>query len=311
MDSKHLALLLAVLTAASVLFTQVDKASTSDFEAWKAQHSIKFETEFENSYRERIFLQNQAKMAAHNADKSKTFEMGLNQFSALTGEEFKQQYLGLVLPENYANVEDSVDDKRVGDVDWTTQGAVTPVKNQGNCGSCWAFSTTGSLEGLSKLAYGSLQSFSEQQLVDCSGSFGNQACNGGLMDNAFKYVKANGIVHEDEYPYKAVKQACSKNAGPFKISGYTDIKDCNTLASSLTGRPISVAVDASNWSGYKSGVLGTCTKNLNHGVLLVGTTDQYWRIKNSWGASWGESGFIRLARGNTCGICNAASYPNK
>jgi len=164
---------------------------------------------------------------------------------------------------------------------------------------------------LSKLNGGALESFSEQQLVDCSGSFGNQACNGGLMDNAFKYVKANGILHEDEYPYKAVKQTCSKNSGNFKIGGFTDIKNCNDLATGLTSRPISVAVDATNWSPYKSGVFNNCKTSLNHGVLLVGVSDQFWRVKNSWGTTWGESGFVRLARGNTCGICNVASYPTK
>ena len=131
------------------------------------------------------------------------------------------------------------------------------------------------------------------------------------MDNAFKYVKANGIVHEDEYPYKAVKQTCQKNAGPFKISGFTDIKDCTTLANAITGRPISVAVDATNWSPYKNGVFNNCKTSLNHGVTLVGVTDQYWLIKNSWGTGWGVGGYIQLARGNTCGVCNAASYPNK
>jgi len=133
------------------------------------------------------------------------------------------------------------------------------------------------------------------------------------MDNAFKYVKANGIVHEDEYPYKAVKQTCSKNSGPFKISGFTDIKNCNDLTKALSDRPISVAVDATNWSPYKSGIFNNCKTSLNHGVLLVGTTsaDGTWRVKNSWGAAWGESGFIKLAKGNTCGICNVASYPNK
>jgi len=107
------------------------------------------------------------------------------------------------------------------------------------------------------------------------------------MDNAFKYVKANGIVHEDEYQYKAVKQACKINAGPFKISGMTDIKDCNTLATALTGRPIAIAVDANNWSSYKSGVFNNCKTSLDHGVLLVGVNDQSWIIKNSWGTSWG------------------------
>jgi len=220
-------------------------------------------------------------------------------------------YLGTVVPTESVLI-DSELDITVGDVDWTSQGAVTGIKNQGQCGSCWAFSATGALEGLSKIGFGSLQSFSEQQLVDCSGSYGNQACNGGLMDNAFKYVKDHGILHEDEYPYKAVKQTCSKNGGPFKISGFTDIKNCNDLANALTGRPVAVAVDATNWSQYKSGTFSNCATKLNHGVLLVGVSgDGVWRVKNSWGTSWGESGFIRLVKGNTCGICNVASYPNK
>lgn len=133
------------------------------------------------------------------------------------------------------------------------------------------------------------------------------------MDNAFKYVQAKGILLEAEYAYKAVKQACQKDGGPFKISGFTDIKDCNTLATGLTARPISVAVDATNWSPYKTGIFNNCGTKLNHGVLLTGVTsaDGSWKIKNSWGTGWGESGFIRLAKGNTCGVCNVASYPNK
>jgi len=130
------------------------------------------------------------------------------------------------------------------------------------------------------------------------------------MDNAFKYIRDKGIKLESEYPYKAVKQTCSATAGgAFKISGFVDINNCNTLASELNGRPISVAVDATNWSPYKTGVFNNCKTSLNHGVLLVGSADAYWKIKNSWGPAWGESGYIRLARGNTCGICNVASYP--
>jgi len=310
MNGKQLAVLLAVVGAAAVLLNVHTSSTASDFESWKGKHGIKYASEFENAYRERIFLENLAKINTHNSNEFKTYEMGLNQFSGMTTEEFAQTYLGTIVAESSNDIE-SVDDAQVGDVDWVGQGAVTGVKNQGQCGSCWAFSTTGALEGLSKLGFGALESFSEQQLVDCSGSYGNQACNGGLMDNAFKFVKDHGIVHEDEYPYKAVKQTCSKNAGPFKISGFTDIKNCNDLASAVVGRPISVAVDATNWSPYKAGVFNNCKASLNHGVLLVGVTDQYWWVKNSWGTSWGESGYVRLARGNTCGICNVASYPNK
>jgi C1A family cysteine protease len=310
MNGKQLAVLLAVIGAAAVLLNVNNTSSVSEFESWKGKHGIKFASEFENAYRERIFLENLAKVNSHNSNPYKTYEQGLNQFSALTTEEFSQQYLGTIVAESSNNIE-STDDLKVGDVDWVAQGAVTPVKNQGQCGSCWAFSATGGLEGLSKLGFGKLDNFSEQQLVDCSGTYGNQACNGGLMDNAFKFVKDHGITTEDAYPYKAVKQTCKTNSGDFKISGFTDVKNCNDLATAVTGRPVSVAVDATNWSPYKSGVFNNCKTSLNHGVLLVGITDQYWWVKNSWGASWGESGFVRLARGNTCGICNVASYPNK
>ena len=308
MNGKQLAVLLAVIGAAAVLLNVNNTSTVSEFESWKGKHGIKFASEFENAYRERIFLENFAKINSHNSNPYKTYEQGLNQFSALTTEEFSQQFLGTIVAESSNNIE-STDDLKVGDVDWVSQGAVTGVKNQGQCGSCWAFSATGGLEGLSKLGFGTLQSFSEQQLVDCSGTYGNQACNGGLMDNAFKFVKDHGITTEESYPYKAVKQTCKTNSGDFKISGFTDIKNCNDLATAVTGRPVSVAVDASNWSPYKSGVFNNCKTALNHGVLLVGVTDQYWHVKNSWGTTWGESGYVRLARGNTCGICNVASYP--
>jgi C1A family cysteine protease len=311
MNAKTLAVLLAVMGAVSVLYNQTQTETTlTEFQSWKNKYNVKFESMFEEAYRERIFMENLAKINLHNANEHKSYEMGINQFTGLTQEEFVEQYLGTIVPTQTQAVE-SDEVVALGDVDWTTQGAVTGVKNQGSCGSCWAFSTTGALEGLSKIAYGSLQSFSEQQLVDCSGSYGNMACNGGLMDNAFKYVRDKGIVHEDEYPYKGVKQACSKDGGAFKVSGYTDVNNCNTLTTALTGRPVSVAVDATNWSAYKSGVFNNCATKLNHGVLLVGSTAQYWRVKNSWAASWGENGYIRLAPGNTCGLCNQASYPNK
>jgi C1A family cysteine protease len=310
MNGKQIAVILALIGAVAVLLGQQQPSKATDFESWKAKHGIHYASQFENAYRERIFLENLAKIEAHNSNNANTYEMGVNQFSAMTQEEFAETYLTLIVPENLEVVENN-DYTINGDIDWTSQGAVTPVKNQGQCGSCWAFSATGGLEGLSKLAYGSLQSFSESQLVDCSGKYGNQACNGGLMDNAFKYVKDHGIVTEAEYPYKAVKQTCKIDSGSFKISGFTDIKNCNDLANALTGRPISVAVDATNWSPYKSGIFSNCKTSLNHGVTLVGMSGDSWVIKNSWGSSWGESGHVRLAKGNTCGVCNMASYPNK
>ncbi len=205
----------------------------------------------------------------------------------MTQEEFQQNYLGLIV-ETSDIVADSELTVELGDIDWSTQGAVTEVKNQGQCGSCWAFSATGGLEGLSKLADGTLQTFSESQLVDCSGKYGNNGCNGGLMDYAFKFVKDNGIVTEDKYPYNATQHACKIPSGPYKISGFTDVKNCNALADAILKRPISIAVDASNWSSYKSGVFNNCKSQLNHGVLLVGTSGDNWKVKNSWGKGWGE-----------------------
>lgn len=223
-----------------------------------------------------------------------------------------QTYLGAIVPEMILVEEDNNNDVYVGeDINWVDKGAVSGVKNQAQCGSCWAFSATGAMESLEWLASQSITLLSEQQLVDCSGSYGNHGCSGGLMDNAFKYVRDKGITSEDEYPYTARQGTCKKDSGDFKVSGFTDIRNCNDLASALAGRPVSVAVDASNWSAYRSGVFSNCRTSLNHGVLLAGSTDQYWLVKNSWGGSWGEKGYIRLARGNTCGICNMASYPNK
>jgi len=123
-------------------------------------------------------------------------------------------------------------------------------------------------------------------------------------------VKDKGIVHEDEYPYKAVKQTCKTQTGAFKISGYTEYKNCNDLSKAVSVNVVSVAVDATNWSRYSSGVFNNCSNRLNHGVTLVGVNAGNWWIKNSWGGSWGEKGFIRLAAGNTCGVCNMAVYPS-
>ena len=222
---------------------------------------------------------------------------------------------------------------QVGDnpssVDWTTQGVVTPVKNQGQCGSCWAFSTTGAIECMVAISTGTLVSLSEQQLVDCSHRQGNLGCDGGEMDDAFKYVmEEGGLCSEKEYPYKAEGGSCeASSCGTLydPISSYTDVTSRSEpdLETATAAGCVSVAIEADQFAFqyYSSGILdGTCGTNLDHGVLVVGYgndgNQEYWKVKNSWGESWGEDGYVLICKecnkngkDGECGILMQPSYP--
>lgn len=284
----------------------------------------KYETFGEHNARFEIFKDNMDIAKEHN-DGANTFTMGVTQFADMTGEEFEAFLARGVKPVDDSIPREKFDaskfDSTPTSKDWVSEGAVTPVKNQGSCGSCWAFSTTGSLEGANFL-YGSkvLAALSEQELVDCSGSSGNQGCNGGLMDNAFKWIKSNGLCLESAYPYTGTDGTCQKqkcSASIATVKSWVDVSGEEDLTTAVGNvGPVSIAVDANiKWQLYTGGIMSAtfCPKgSLDHGVLAVGydKTGGYWKVKNSWAASWGEKGYVRLAYGdNTCGLANQPSYP--
>ena len=276
---------------------------------WKTQKNKKYGTD--DQYRLSVFYNNYQTVMSHQQNPAKTYEMGFTKFMDLTPEEFKAKYLSSRGHNTKQNIKSLPTTNLPASVDWRTKGAITPVKDQGQCGSCWAFGTTGSLEAISFISGKGLQSFSEQQLVDCSTSEGNQGCNGGLHEYAFAYVESNGITTESAYPYEGVDGSCQVSGGAFKISSFVNIKagDVDQLASAVVQQPVTVSVDASNWQFYSSGIFSDCETSLDHEVLLVGYNADAWIVKNSWAESWGESGYIRLARGDTCGIADDAGYP--
>ncbi|KAL1131623.1 hypothetical protein AAG570_011237 [Ranatra chinensis] len=293
----------------------------------------------EDRYRMKVFRMNKKKVQRHNQQYEKgqvSYQMELNHYSDMLHHEFVARMNGynrsLLHPSNGQTVVGStyIHPENIDlpkKVDWRTKGAVTPVKDQGSCGSCWAFSTTGSLEGQHFRKTGKLVSLSEQNLVDCSKRYGNNGCNGGLMDYAFKYIKDNrGIDTEKSYPYEGEDDECryKPEMSGAEDTGFVDLPEGDERKlkyAVATVGPISVAIDASHESFrfYSKGVYyepNCSSEMLDHGVLVVGygTTskgEDYWLVKNSWGPEWGDEGYIKMTRNkdNNCGIASSASYP--
>ncbi|KAJ4961945.1 hypothetical protein NE237_021855 [Protea cynaroides] len=306
------------------------------YERWSSHHTVTRDFS-EKQKRFNVFKEN-VKMIHQFNKEDHSYKLKLNKFGDMTNQEFKSTYAGSkvrhhsmlrgtshatpgFIYENFENVPSSID--------WRTKGAVTPIKDQGQCGSCWAFSTVVGVEGINQIKTKKLVSLSEQELVDCDTSM-NEGCNGGLMDYAYEFVKSNGgLTTEENYPYTAEDGSCDSSkmkASPMvTIDGHQDVPANNedALMKAAANQPISVAIDASGWGFqfYSEGIFsGSCGTELDHGVGVVGYgasgSNKYWIVKNSWGTSWGEKGYIRMKRGisakhGLCGIAMEPSFPLK
>lgn len=338
---RVIVVLLGVIAAASaVSFLDIVK---EEWHTFKLTHNKAYKSDTEEKFRMKIFMENKHKIAKHNqkfAQGLVSYKLGVNKYADLLHHEFNslmngynrsrsESLTGLneVRKETGVSFISPANVKLPKLVDWRNKGAVTPVKDQGHCGSCWAFSTTGALEGQHFRRSGVLVSLSEQNLIDCSTAYGNNGCNGGLMDQAFSYIKDNGgLDTEKSYPYQGVDDTCrfDRNSVGATDRGFVDIPqgDENKMMEAVaTIGPVSVAIDASHESFqfYNEGVYDepNCDpEKLDHGVLVVGYGTEedgtdYWLVKNSWGTTWGDKGYIKMTRNkdNQCGIATAASYP--
>jgi C1A family cysteine protease len=301
------------------------------FASHVAQYSLQIPVE-DFEFRTQVFCDNLEFIDVHNAQ-NLTYTLGLNAFAHLTHEEFLNAYTtsaftrprfgGMFRTAPRTGLRAGTN--APASIDWVTKGGVTPVKDQGQCGSCWSFSTTGSMEGAYFVKYGNLVYFSEQELVDCSSPL-NHGCNGGLPDRAFRWIENNGgLCTEGDYPYVSgttLTAGTCKSCTPVKgsqVSGWTDLDATNqAMVNALAVQPVSIAIEADQraFQFYSGGVFpaSECGNNLDHAVLAVGYDANSYKVKNSWGTSWGDAGYIYLEKsdaaekvGGTCGMLMEAS----
>ncbi|XP_047314462.1 cysteine proteinase COT44-like [Impatiens glandulifera] len=310
------------------------------YKKWMIEHGKVYNGIEESEKRFNIFKDNLVFIDAHNSE-NRTYKVGLNVFADLTDEEYRSYYLGMKYDARRQSVQSKMASQRYAassaeilpeSVDWRTKGAVSPIRNQGQCASCWAFSAISTVESINQIVTGQLIDLSEQELIDCDRSV-NTGCKSGRQVNAFKFITSNGgIDTEKDYPYLEADGTCNATKMKSKvvsIDGYEEIlprNNENSLKKAVAHQPISVGIEAYGkaFKNYVSGIFtGICGTSLDHAVVVVGYGSEkgldYWIVRNSWGSKWGESGYLRIQRNNfpggigkgKCGIAMFASYPTK
>lgn len=312
-------------------------SSENRFSLWLKEYLINVKNEDHRHHLFENWLSNDDYIQ-HVNEQNLTYTLGHNKFSGMSQSEYIVYFnLKNIFFDYQHGRNDELDSVELAEsVNWVESGAVTPVKDQGQCGSCWSFSTTGALEGAYYNKYGNLLSFSEQQLVSCDNfkhGGHDMGCKGGLMDSAFQWIEQNnGLCLESDYPYVSgtttKSGSCLETCDVVSKSAIHDYKDVtpnsdNAMMTALMQQPVSIAIqaDQKEFQLYKSGVFtGSCGTELDHGVLVVGygteNGEDYYLIKNSWSTSWGDNGYIKLGRGSQynsgagqCGMLMQGSYP--
>ena len=320
-------ILITILAAASAFQDMYLHSQFNDFVFF---HNKSYNSESEYHKRFDIFSNNYNFINDMN-HRNLTFRLDINEYGDMHPEEFStimNGFNGLIDRTSSCNSFESkvATDSLPVSFDWRDKGGVTEVKNQGQCGSCWSFSSAGAMEGAWYIKTGNLVNISEQQLIDCSKTYGNLGCNGGLMDSAFEYAIDNGMCLYDDAPYEMQTGKCSDVSSCNKQAFFdycVDVTPNNQqhLKEAVNYSPVSIAIEADTrvFQFYSDGIITSesCGTTLDHGVLIVGygveNDVEYWTVKNSWGSSWGENGYVRIERSDStddAGVCGIAMQPS-